>query len=78
MTRSPLWALDSFCREGRDQGFPGDSVVKNPHANAGAQGLIPDSGRSHVPCLELRSPCAITVGPVPYSLGTVAPEARVP
>ena len=30
-------------------GFSGDSVVKNPLANAGATGLIPDLGRSHVP-----------------------------
>ena len=27
-------------------GFPGDSVVKNPPANAGDAGLIPESGRS--------------------------------
>ena len=27
-------------------GFPGDSVVKNPPANAGDTGLIPGSGRS--------------------------------
>ena len=27
-------------------GFPGDSVVKNPPANAGDMGLIPGSGRS--------------------------------
>ena len=26
--------------------FPGDSVVKNPPANAGGMGLIPGSGRS--------------------------------
>ena len=28
------------------RGFPGDSVVKNPPANAGDAGLIPGSGRS--------------------------------
>ena len=28
------------------QGFPGGSIVKNPPANAGDQGLIPESGRS--------------------------------
>ena len=27
-------------------GFPGDSVVKDPPANAGGTGLIPGSGRS--------------------------------
>ena len=27
-------------------GFPGGSVVKNPPANAGDAGLIPESGRS--------------------------------
>ena len=29
-------------------GFPGDSLVKNPPANAGDTGLIPDLGRSHM------------------------------
>ena len=29
--------------------FPGGPVVKNPPANAGVTGLIPDPGRSHVP-----------------------------
>ena len=28
------------------RGFPGGSVVKNPSANAGDEGLIPGSGRS--------------------------------
>ena len=28
------------------QGFPGDSVVKNPPVNAGGRGLISGSGRS--------------------------------
>ena len=28
-------------------GFPGDSVVKNPPANAEDMGLIPDLRRSH-------------------------------
>ena len=31
------------------QGFPGGSVVKNPPANAGDTGSIPDLGRSHMP-----------------------------
>ena len=30
------------------EGFPGGSVVKNPLANAGDMGLIPDPGRSHM------------------------------
>ena len=30
-------------------GFPGGSVVKNPPANAGDMGLIPDPARSHIP-----------------------------
>ena len=29
--------------------FPGGSVVKNPLANAGDMGSVPDPGRSHVP-----------------------------
>ena len=33
----------------KDQGFPGGSVVKNPPANVGDGGLIPDLGRSHMP-----------------------------
>ena len=33
----------------QQQGFPGGSVVKNPPANAGDMGSIPDPGRSHVP-----------------------------
>ena len=31
----------------RSRGFPGGSVVKNPLANAGDTGSIPDLGRSH-------------------------------
>ena len=30
------------------EGFPGGSVVKNPLADAGDMGLIPDPGRSHM------------------------------
>ena len=30
-------------------GFPGGTVVKNPHANAGDTGLSPGPGRSHMP-----------------------------
>ena len=29
--------------------LPGGAVVKNPPANAGDMGLIPDLGRSHMP-----------------------------
>ena len=31
------------------KGFPSGSVVKNPPANAGDRGSIPDPGRSHMP-----------------------------
>ena len=31
------------------QDFPGGPVVKNPLANAGDMGLIPDPGRFHMP-----------------------------
>ena len=31
------------------RGFPGGSVDKNPPANPGDTGLIPGSGRSHMP-----------------------------
>ena len=30
-------------------GFPGGLVVKNPPANTGDMGSIPDPGRSHMP-----------------------------
>ena len=30
----------------RGKGFPGGSVVKNPHANAGDAGSVSESGRS--------------------------------
>ena len=30
-------------------GFPGGSVVKNPHANAGDTDSVSDPGRSHMP-----------------------------
>ena len=36
-------------RECKVRGFPGDSVVKNPPAKAGATGSNPDLGRPHVP-----------------------------
>ena len=34
--------------QGRKRGFPGDSVVKNPPADAGDTSLIPDPGISHI------------------------------
>ena len=33
----------------KTQGFPGGSVVKNPPANAGDTGLIPNPEESHMP-----------------------------
>ena len=33
----------------KSEGFPGGSVLKNPPANAGDTGLIPDPGGSHTP-----------------------------
>ena len=32
-----------------EAGFPGGAVVKNPPANAGATGLSPGPGRTHMP-----------------------------
>ena len=32
------------------EGFPGGPVVKNPPANAGNTGSIPDPVGSHMPC----------------------------
>ena len=40
---SPFLALTH-----QSQGFPGGSVVKNQHANAGDISWIPDLGRSHM------------------------------
>ena len=37
------------CSRLKFRGFPGGSVVKNPPANAGDTGSIPDLGRSHMP-----------------------------
>ena len=44
-SRSPGQALAQV-KDG-SWGFPGGSVVKNPPANAGDSGSIPDPGRSH-------------------------------
>ena len=39
--RRQIWVLLKYCL-----GFPGDSMVKNPPANAGYAGSIPGLGRS--------------------------------
>ena len=41
------WVNNEIKTEIRD--FPGSTVVKNPPANAGDKGSIPDLGRSHMP-----------------------------
>ena len=33
----------------KEKGFPGGSAIKNPTANAGDTGSVPDLGRSHMP-----------------------------
>ena len=40
-------AFFKFSCFGLREGFPGNSAVKNPAANAGDAGSIPGSGRSH-------------------------------
>ena len=57
----PLWPILIFDKGDKDSGkrtvisingvggFPGGSVVKNPPANVGDTGSIPDPGRSHIP-----------------------------
>ena len=42
--KQPYFPLSQFIS--LDWGFPGDSVRKNPYANAGDTGSIPESGRS--------------------------------
>ena len=54
--------------------FAGDSVVKNPPANEGDRGLIPDLGRFH---MQL-SPSITTIQPVLQSLGAATTEALKP
>ena len=61
-----LSSLEGMLQQGvhsklNEGGFPGGSGVKNPPANAGDVGLIPDPGRSHM----LRSSQAC--GPSPCS-----------
>ena len=53
-------------------GFLGGSVVKNPPANAGDMGWIPDLGRSHI--MEQLSPCARITEPVLQSWGAAITE----
>ena len=48
LSRFPNSYQPSDCRWQR-WGFPGGSAVKNPPANAGHAGSIPDPGRFHVP-----------------------------
>ena len=46
------WAISSLdlaSKLSRVRGFPGGSVVKNPPANVGDMGSIPDSGGSLMP-----------------------------
>ena len=43
------FASSPLIKEGGFLDFPGDTVVKNPPANAGDMGLSPRPGRSHTP-----------------------------
>ena len=61
-----LWELNLKMHT---QGFPGGAVVKNPPANAGDAGSIPDPGRSHMPWSNY------TCAP---QLLNLCPRARVP
>ena len=59
------------------QDFPGDAVVKNPPANAGDMGSIPDPGSiPHV--VEQLSPSATTTEPALQSPRPTTTEARTP
>ena len=58
--------------KGHGQGFPGDSVVKNPPDDAGDTGSIPDPGRSHVP---RSNQFTTTIEPVLQSLGVATIES---
>ena len=40
--------LQNYPSKVKERGFPSGSVVKNPPANAGDIGSIPDLGRSHM------------------------------
>lgn len=43
------------------EGFPGDTVVKNPPVNVEDMGLIPDLRRSHMPCSQAPVPQVLPV-----------------
>jgi len=55
-------------------GFPGGSVVKNPPANAGDVGSVPDPGGSHV----LQSNYACVPQPASLCSGATATEVHMP
>ena len=77
------WACEKFLqlhllnnaikKKKKDQGFPGGSVVKNPPANAGDTGSVPNLGRSHMP--RQLNPCFTIAEPVLLSPGTTTSEA---
>ena len=54
---------NSSAKENLRRDFPGGTVDKNPPANAGDTGSIPDPGRSHMPARQL-SPRTMTSEPV--------------
>ena len=62
-----LVCLNTFtlCNYKMLQDFPGGPVVRNPPANAGDMGLIPDPGRSHV--LQGNKACAPQLENSPHS-----------
>ena len=85
-----MWDIDWSCRidwksfQGLFLGFPGDSVVKNPPANAGGTGSIPDLEDSM--CWGAAKPmchnywaCAVEPGsPKQLSPRATTAEAREP
>ena len=64
----------------RDWSFPGGSEVKNPPAEAGDMGSIPDLGRPHTPRNnEARGPQLLSLSPRAWELrllSTCAPSAK--
>ena len=66
------------------QGFPGGSVLKNPPANTGDTGSIPDPGRSHMlrsnyaPAPQLLSLRSRALEPQLLSLRITATEVACP
>ena len=57
------------------EGFPGGSVVKNPPADAGDAGSVPDPGRARAPWSNSR-PEAVIQGPRATSPEPARPGAR--